>query len=92
MKHSLYRLRDRMNVRRRFPHVNQVLSTMSLATNVLVRPHRGAGWRIDFPRVTGTFTVVVASQRQAIQLAERMRPDAEIRLVSALDGVKSPSF
>jgi hypothetical protein len=56
--------------------------------NIIVRPHRGAGWRIEFPRVKGTFTVVVADRRQAIQLAERMRPDAEIRLLPALDGGK----
>jgi class 3 adenylate cyclase len=59
--------------------------------DTIVRPHPGAGWRIEFPRVNGNFTVVVADQRMALQLAARMRPEANVRLLTAHARVMYPS-
>jgi hypothetical protein len=74
----------------RVDFVSSIHQRLEDAMDTIVRPHPGAGWRIEFPRANGTFTVVVAEQRQAVQLAVSMRPEAGVRLLTANGRVMSP--
>ncbi|SAL88580.1 hypothetical protein AWB74_08632 [Caballeronia arvi] len=49
--------------------------------DVIVRPLTDSGWRIELPRPDGLFVVVVVDQPEALWLAKRIRPEAEIRLM-----------
>jgi hypothetical protein len=49
---------------------------------IIVRPHIGAGWRIEIPRTHGrAFVVIVANEAQALSLAATMCPDESVTLL-----------
>ena len=54
--------------------------------DAVVRPHPGAGWQIELPQSKETFVVVVSDQAQALWLAKRIRPEAQVRLLPSSDG------
>ncbi|SAL86346.1 hypothetical protein AWB74_07665 [Caballeronia arvi] len=55
------------------------------AMDVIVRPRPGAGWQVERPQRNGTFFIVVVDRAQALWLAKRIRPEAQVRLLPSYD-------
>ncbi|SAL84756.1 hypothetical protein AWB74_07050 [Caballeronia arvi] len=51
---------------------------------IIVRPAEGGGWQVEIPGISGPASVtLVSDQSAALELARKLRPDADIRLLPA---------
>ena len=56
---------------------------------IVVRPHTGAGWRIELPRLDGPFVVVVSDAMSALRLASTLGKGRDIRFLHDLPAVSN---
>ncbi|WP_143327975.1 hypothetical protein [Caballeronia pedi] len=54
---------------------------------IIIRPCDGGGWRVEFPRRGGMDVTVVSSQQEALALALRQCPEAQIRVLPGDESV-----
>ncbi|WP_250502282.1 hypothetical protein [Caballeronia sp. AZ7_KS35] len=51
---------------------------------IIVRPADRGGWRVEIPRDSGPASVtLVSDQSAALELARKLRPNADIRILPA---------